>query len=162
MSSNSSSKLTSSRLALLLCLLSVSALSGCGGGNPNVPTPVSPVPQTTTTTTVLIQPTVTGLAPRLGAAFVDFNIPSVGTLDVEFNWTFASNDVDIYLTTSTCPSLSALANGGCTVLASDESLQKPARLSVNITQSGSARFWAVNFGSSAESGSGTIRLTTTR
>jgi hypothetical protein len=148
---------TTTAFAMLACVVSVSLLTGCKNTNGPTgdPTP-TPVPQPTTS--VLVQPTITGLRPGFGD-FLDFNVPSTGTLDAEFSWTFASNDVDIYLTTPSCPSVAALTGGGCTILASDQTLQKPARFSFNVTQSGGARFWVVNFGPTNESGSGTVRLT---
>jgi hypothetical protein len=147
--------------AILSCVLSTAVMTGCGGDSPTkpsgTPTPgATPVPSTTT---VLVQPTITGLRPGFGD-FLDFTVPSTGTLDADFSWTFASNDVDIYLTTQSCPSVAALTTpGGCTILASDQTLQKPAHFSFTVTQAGGARFWVVNFGSSNESGSGTVRLT---
>jgi hypothetical protein len=146
--------------AILSCVLSTAVMTGCGD-NGSGPTQVEPTPTPVAlpTTTVLVQPTITGLRPGFGD-FLDFNVPNTGTLDADFSWTFASNDVDIYLTTPSCPSVTALTTpGGCTILASDQTLQKPAHFSFTVTQAGGARFWVVNFGSSNESGSGTVRLT---
>lgn len=144
--------------AMLACVLSVVVMTGCGGDSPVKPS-ASPTPVPQPTTSVLVQPTITGLRPGFGD-FLDFNVPNTGTLDAEFSWTFASNDVDIYLTTQSCPSVAALTTpGGCTILASDQTLQKPARFSFNVTQAGGARFWVVNFGPTNESGSGTVKLT---
>ena len=147
------------KTALAASLLSLLVMSACTDSGPGPSPVVTPVPVTVPVSTVLSQPTVSGLRPGFGS-FLDFNVPNTGTLDADFNWTFTNNDVDIYLTTPSCPSVSALTTpGGCSILASDQTLQKPARFSFTVTQAGAARFWVVNLGSSNESGSGTLRLT---
>lgn len=146
-------------VALVLAVLELAACGGNGGGSsPSAPSAPAPQP----VTTVLAQPTITGLRAGFGD-WIDINVPSTGTLEAEFNWTFATNDVDIAMTTTLCPTVRALTTpGGCSILASDTSLQKPARFSFTVTQPGVARFWVVNYGPTNESGAGTIKLTTVR
>src|SRR6185503_6732380 len=106
---------TTTKSALVASLLTMSVLSACTDHGTGPSPVVTPTPVPPPVTTVLSQPTVSGLRPGFGS-FLDFNVPNTGALDADFNWTFASNDVDIYLTTPACPSVTALTTpGGCTI-----------------------------------------------
>src|SRR5688572_12660501 len=95
--------LRESGLALLpglAVIMTVSMLPGCGS---NTPTPVaSPTPTPPPPVTQSIVASGGGSLPLLVLAPTPFTTGAAGTLDVTVDWTFATNNVDIYL-----------ARGGC-------------------------------------------------
>ncbi len=135
-------------------------LSGCGGGDSGS-TPAGPsAPQTITTTL----PTSTFVGIRPGEVrFVDVSVSVTGTLRATLDWTFPSNDLDIYVTT---PSCTAVTTSGIQSLCSvagrtTSTAAKPELLSVSVTP-GNVRVWAANFGPRSESGTLAITVSGTR
>jgi hypothetical protein len=138
----------------------VTGLSGCGGSNsPNTPTTPPPVVPQDVTTTLPTQ-TFVAMSPD-EARFLDVQVNVTGTLTATSDWTFSSNDLDIFVTSNTCTQFThtGLFLGRCTTLGRAVSATaKPERLVVNVTP-GVVRVWVANFGPNTESG--TLQVTVT-
>jgi hypothetical protein len=140
------------RLAVLVGTALV--LPGCGGGV----TDPDPNPSSQPTISKIIEQGW-ALEP-LEAAFIDLEIVGGGgTLDATVEWTFASDDVDIYVTAVTC-TLEMVATERCAYKAKAESeTAKPERVSFSVSVGDKYRFWVVNFGPQRESGTFVATLT---
>ena len=159
--------------AVLLSLAVVAAavvLPSCGGGDdgPNCTSnpagPGCPPPPTTlpaTVTRIVSQGNDSLESKTLG--FVVFNTTTTGTLGVEVNWTFATNDIDIALVRGNDPcDEEALINGTCNFIATEESpTMKPERLTVPNLPAGTYTLYIVNFGDTDESVAWQVTLTST-
>ena len=127
-------------------------LAACGGGTTTPDTTTS-----TVTTTLPTQPFSN--LPAFAVAFAEVTINGPGVLTGTADWTFASNDIDIYVTTPSCRAGDIVELAGCQVLGNTSAVTtKPERLTVNVTQ-GNYRVWVANFGPSSESG--TLQMTAT-
>jgi hypothetical protein len=154
-----------SRKAVGALLVLVVGLYGCGGGGGSTPTPVStPTPRTrsvlgTFSFSLVGVPT----AQSVGFAF-DFlgqtvTLGSAGDLDAVVDWTFASNNVNLYLTSDTCTD-AQFKVVACAILRSTESASgKPKTLQMPGLASGNYKVWVVNLGNTAESGSVQVGVT---
>ena len=133
-------------------LVMVLGLAACGGGSsPTTPGPQPTPPPQPVQFTLNFAPLVSN-----GAKFTDLQINGNATLAATADWTFASNDVDIYVTSTSCNAPNAedlsAGRGGCTILGkADSTSAKPERLTMNVSQ-GITRVWAANFGATTESG----------
>ena len=93
--------------------------------------------------------------------YFPFTTTATGTIGVTVDWTFATNDIDVYLArgTTTC-SLEQFNSRQCTWLGSAESTTaKPERLSVPNLAAGPYTLYVVNWGNTQESMSYQITLT---
>ena len=54
-----------------------------------------------------------GPVPADSGGYIEFNIPSAGAVDATVDWTFASSDVWIAMTTGACDDLEAAFLGSC-------------------------------------------------
>jgi hypothetical protein len=98
-----------------------------------------------------ITSTVNNVAVLDGAVF-PFTATRNGTADVEVNWNNGGNDIDIYATGGNCPDLTSVVNGACQIIVSEESSTlKPERFSFGVSNGGSYKIWALNFGPGSES-----------
>lgn len=101
------------------------------------------------------------LAP-LEFVAVDIRITGTGngTLDATVEWTFVSDDVDLYVTATGCtPEM--FGSDLCAFKAkADSSTTKPERVSFSVSSGDNYRFWIVNFGPQSESGTFSAYLTT--
>jgi hypothetical protein len=148
--------------SLALCSMII-ALSACGGGSTDpdpvrtTPSPPPPPP----VTTVIAQGAFTGLPPRV-AAFLPFTVTAAGSLEVAVDWTFATNDVDVFVVQGTNPCTVAQFNAGtCPFLAfSASATAKPERVTVASVSAGPHTVYVANFGTSEEAVSFQILLTT--
>jgi hypothetical protein len=137
-------------------------LPGCGGGSDGGGT-TGPSNQPTTQTL----PTQNFNNLQRGAAvFSDFNVSASGvTAEFEANWTFASNDIDIFVTNTSCATASynTLFNqtSGCTSLARGTSLSRPERTSVALSP-GTYRVYVGSSFISTSAESGTLVITLRR
>jgi len=88
--------------------------------------------------------------------------PGSGNLDLTVEWTFASNDVDIFIVRGTAPcTLATFNNRTCGFIATSESATlKPEKLTINNMAAGAYTLYVANFGSSDESVAWQIVLTT--
>ena len=95
--------------------------------------------------------TVNNVAVLDGAVF-SFTATRNGTADVEVNWNNGGNDIDIFATGGSCPNLASVINGDCQIIVSEESSTlKPERFSFGVSDGGSYKVWALNFGPGVES-----------
>jgi hypothetical protein len=89
----------------------------------------------------------------------DVVLSAAGDLDAVVNWTFASNNVNLYLTSTSC-SETQFAVVQCTILRSTEGQGgKPRTLTASGLSAGTYRVWVVNLGNTAESGSVEVGVT---
>jgi hypothetical protein len=127
--------------------------SGSGGGNSVTGTSGQPTRSTITNQGWALEP--------LDAALIDVEITGSGSgsVDATVEWTFASNDVDIYVTAVTCtPEM--FATERCAYKAkADSGTTKPERVSFGVSAGDKHRFWIVNFGPQRESGTFVATLT---
>lgn len=139
------------------------ALPGCGGGGGGSPT--SPSTPSQPTTQVLPTKNFSNLQ-RLTAQFTDFEISASGvTAEFEANWTFASNDIDIFVTSTACTTSSYVTlfdqTGSCASLARGTSTSRPERTSVALSP-GTYRVYVGSSALSSSSESGTLVVTLRR
>lgn len=146
----------------ILTALTLAALLGaCGSGSSSGPTgPILPTPSPAPVSTVISQGS--GSVPSKNVGPVTFTTTATGTLGVTVDWTFASNDVDIFIVRGTAPcTLTSFNNRTCGFIATSESTtQKPEKLSINNLAAGAYTLYVGNFGSSDESVAWQIVLTT--
>jgi hypothetical protein len=148
-------------LALLPCFVLVStiaALPGCGskGGcssNPTGPgcqtSPTPPPPPVQPPPVVVVQGSGS-LGKRL-LALIPFSTSTVGKIDVTVDWTFATDDVDVYLARGAC-SFDQFIASQCNVMSFSESTTaKPEKLSVPGAAAGSYVLLIGNLGPADES-----------
>jgi hypothetical protein len=136
--------------------------AACGGDGGTTPTVLAtPTPPPPPVTSVIAQGAFAGFAP-LTLAFLPFNVSSAGRLDVAVDWTFATNDVDLFVVQGTNPCSPAQFNAGtCPFLAfSMSTTAKPERVTVPSVSAGPYTMYVVNFGTSEEAASYQILLTT--
>jgi hypothetical protein len=92
---------------------------------------------------------------------VDIDLTGVGngSLDATVEWTFASDDVDLYATAQSC-TLEMFEGQRCGFKAkADGQTTKPERLSFDVAAGDRYRYWIVNFGPQRESGTFAAFLT---
>ena len=147
------------RLAVvwLAAALAASTMPGCGGGDSagGVAAPTGGGRQ------IVAQQNWT--LEAADAVYADVTITgsstAKGTLDAIVQWTFATNDVDIYVTAIACTG-EMFANQRCSYAAkADSPTTKPERVSFSVSGGDSYRFWVVNFGPTNESGTLEVGLT---
>jgi len=94
---------------------------------------------------------VAGPIPVETAGFTSFTVDAVGKLEVTVVWTYATNDIDLFLVKGTCTE-EQLDNDACTFLATAVSeTRKPERLSLASATTGLYTLYAVNWGPEDES-----------
>ena len=80
-----------------------------------------------------------------------------GTLDATANWSFAADDVDLYVTSTGCANF---LTDNCSVQAqANSTTNKPERLTLTVTAGNNYRIWVVNFGPGFETGTVEVGLT---
>jgi hypothetical protein len=126
-------------------------LAACGGGT------TSPDTESQLTTSLPTQP-FSNLAP-FEVGFAEVTINGAGTLTSTADWTFATNDIDVYVTPPSCRAADVAELANCTIVGRTTAVTtKPEQLTVIVSR-GNYRVWVANFGPSAESG--TLRMTAT-
>jgi hypothetical protein len=152
---------------LTIALLAL-VLPSCGSdkpcGNPTAPgcTPSpTPTPPPAAVTRVISQGS--GSIRSKFVAPVAFTTTASGTVGIEVNWTFTTNDVDIFLTRGNEPcTVDTLNNRSCGIIATEESVtMKPERLSVPNMAAGTYTLYIANFGDTDESVAYQVTLTST-
>ena len=150
--------------AVLQCLVVATlalGLSGCGSDKvPTTPTS-TPTPPPAAVTRVVSQGNDSLESGFLG--WVVFTTTTAGTLGVEVNWTFTTNDVDIFLARGNDPCTDeTFGNGTCPFIATEESSSmKPEKLSVPNLAAGTYTLYIANFGDTDESVAWQATLTST-
>jgi len=137
-------------MTLLLAVLGIT-FSSCGGGGSSSTGPSTP-------SRTIVGTRSFSLAV-LDAAFIDVSITGSGsgTLDATANWTFSSDDIDIYVTSTGC---SDIFLGGCSIQAqANSATTKPERVTLGVTAGSNYRIWVVNFGPGFETGTLEVGLT---
>src|SRR5262245_34600480 len=88
------------------------ALAGCGASDsPSTPSSPAPTPTPPPVTTVIYQNS--GPVPASSVGYIDFNIPGAGTVNATVDWTFATSQVGIVLTTQACADPQAAFLASC-------------------------------------------------
>ena len=151
---------TLSRSVRSIVLMAAVLLPGCSSdSNPPV-TSTPPPPTTLPPTTQTVVQSGSGSLPVLNLALIPFSISSTGRLDVTVDWTFASNDVDVYLVRGAC-TFDQFINLGCNIIAFSESgTAKPERVSSSGATAGSYFVAIGNLGPTDESVAFQVVLTT--
>jgi hypothetical protein len=152
----------------LAVALSMLSLPGCGGGGGCAGNPTGPgcVASPTPTPTPLVTRIVSQGNDSLESGFlgwVVFTTTTAGTLGVEVNWTFPTNDVDIFLARGNDPCTDeTFDNRTCSFVATEESISmKPEKLSVPNMAAGTYTLYIANFGDTDESVAWQATLTST-
>ena len=144
-------------------LVSVTALPGCGGGGGGVTgsTAVATPPPPPPAPVVIYQNN--GPVPADSFGYIEFNVPSAGTLAATVDWTFSSSMVWIAVTTEACTIQDErVFLGGCPTVGTPSLSpgQKPKTVSGSVSQAGRVRLWLANFADVDESMA--IQVTHTR
>ena len=138
-------------------LLLVALLVSCGDDTPVAMTPPTTQPPPPPPPRVVIEGSGSLEVDFVGR--LPFISPLPGRLDVTVDWTFATNDVDVYLARGVC-SFDQFFDDMCDVIATAESFTaKPERLSVASAGMGSYTLFVGNFGPEDESLSWQVVLT---
>jgi hypothetical protein len=137
--------------AALAVVCAVLLFPACGKDSPtNVPPPTLP-PAPPPAPRVVAEGA--GSIPVDEVGFVQFTTDATGRLEVTVDWTFAANDIDIFLVRGSCTEDQIIA-GSCPFLAFSTSVTaKPERLSVPGATAGQYTLYAANFGPGDESAS---------
>ena len=147
--------------AVLVSCLLMPACGGGGGGSPTAPA-ATPTPAPVTTNIFSRPFSVTG-APAEDAVygFQDVSVPNAGQVQVTFDWTFSTSDIDLVVTPDTCTDPLGAYNSQCTVHGSDKADPPGTRASVtfSLSAAGTIRVWIFNFTPAAESGVLNVLLT---
>ena len=98
-----------------------------------------------------------------GGALASITLGAPGLVRATLQWTFASNDVDLWvLSGTTCASVDnnlVPSGAGCTILCQDiGTTGTSATCSFNST-TGTALVWATNYGRTSESGTWIVTVT---
>jgi hypothetical protein len=152
--------LRTSRMGLVLA--GAIALSACGSDTIVNPPPPPPPPPPVQETIVIFGDS--GSIPAETVGYIEFAIPSAGTVAATVDWTFASSMVAIALTTSACDDFEAAFLGSCSHIAPPNisRTQKPKTVSGSVTQATTARLWVLNLATVDESVAVQVTLTRTR
>jgi hypothetical protein len=94
---------------------------------------------------------------------VVFTTTAAGTVGIEVDWTFATNDVDLFLTRGAEPcTLETFNNRTCGFITTAESTStKPERLTAPGLAAGTYTLYVANFGDTDESVAYQVTLTST-
>lgn len=144
-----------------LILPSCGSHDSCNSNPAGAGCPQSPSPPPTEVTRVVSQ----GSGP-IGSkvlAPVVFTTSAAGSVAVTVDWTFATNDVDIFLTRGSEPcTLATFNDRSCGFIATEESASmKPEKLTVPSLAAGTYTLYVANFGSTDESVAYQVTLTST-
>jgi len=140
-------------------VLTLAGLSGCGSGSTPPGGPSTP-PPTPAASTAVIHDDSFPVGSKVVVPDV-FTTSSAGTLTITLDWTFATNDVDIFVAKGTEPcTLQTFNDRSCGFLASEESTtMKPEKLTMANLAAGTYTLYVANFGSTDESVACHITLT---
>ncbi len=147
-------------MSALGALALVVGLTACGGDSGGGPTPVNnnnpPAP---------VRTVIGNFTFSLNA--IDMTQPvevtvsgtGTGTLDATVQWTFASNDVDLFLTDRNCGATSIFNLGNCNILArADSFTNKPETINTRLA-AGVYRLYVYNDGPAGEAGTLVVGFT---
>jgi len=133
------------------------SLAACGGGGPTTPTtvptpvPTPPPPEVAVQGNISLDPLVLYLRP--------FSISRAGSLDVTVDWTYAHDDVDVYIAQGDC-SFDQFIVMQCNIVGFSESFTaKPEKATVATAAAGTYTLLVGNIGPDLESISYQVVLT---
>lgn len=152
---------TQRRSALAFALAGLILNAGCGGGSSTPSTSSTPTPVPAPVTTTLGQGTYQGPSGATGPV-ATFTINVAGTVTTTLRWTFASNDVDLFvLSGTTCATHAGgvPSGAGCTILCRDVAVGGTTATCSYSSTIGTGLVWATNYGSTSESGTWIVTLT---
>ncbi len=89
-------------------------------------------------------------------------MPNAGQVEVTFDYTFSSSDIDMVVTPTICSDGVAAYNSQCTVLAADKALAsstRQTRVVFQLTAASTIRVWIYTFAEVPESGVMNVLLT---
>jgi hypothetical protein len=94
---------------------------------------------------------------------VVFTTTAAGSVAITVDWTFATNDVDIFLARGSEPcTLQTFNDRSCGFIATEESLSmKPEKLTIPSLAAGTYSLYIANFGDTDESVAWQVTLTST-
>jgi len=148
--------ITSRYLSLALLAL---ALPGCGGNDTTTPTPTPTPTPAPSVTTLIEEGSFSGLEAQFLAA-IPFDTTSTGTIEATVDWTFASDNVEVYLVRGSC-TVDQFNDLTCPFVAFSESpTAKPERIRATNQGPGSFNLYIGNRGPDEEAVSFQIFLTT--
>jgi hypothetical protein len=138
--------LNNSRTGFLLGSLLMLAACGGGGGSPVAPSAPAPTPPPAPVTVVLFQDS--GPVEADTGGYIEFAIPRAGTLNATVDWTFATNQVIVAMTTDACNDFLGAFQGTCSNIGSPiRGTSKPKVATGTVNQAGRGRLWLANLGS---------------
>jgi len=135
----------------------VMVLAACGSEGPNTPpvtTPPAPVRTVIGNFTFAL-----GLFELSQPVEITISGTGNGTVDATAQWTFASNDVDLFLTDRSCAATSIISLQACNVLARADSVTSKPEVIRQSLGAGVYRVYVHNFGPDAEAGTLIIGFT---
>jgi hypothetical protein len=93
-----------------------------------------------------------GSVPPDSAVYIDFSIPNAGTVAATVDWTFASSDVWLAMTTSACNDFIQAFIGQCSHIGTPNlGNSKPKTVTGTVNQATTGRLWIGNFATVDES-----------
>lgn len=147
------------RTARLLLFALCAVLPGCGSSTTTTPATIPTPTPAPAVTTLVDQDSFSGL----GAQFltgIPFDTTSTGTIEATVDWTFATDNVEIYLVRGSC-TIDQFNNLTCPFVAFSESTTaKPERVRATNQAAGSYTLYIGNRGPQEEAVSFQIFLTT--
>ena len=141
----------------LAVLAGGSILCACGGGSTS-PTPVAAAATAPAAAPSVIAQGSGPIAPRF-LVLLPFTTASAGRLDIAVDWTFPSNNVDVYLARGGCTFEQFIARQCDVVVFSENAAAKPERITAVGIAAGSQTLMIGNRGPSDESVAYQIVLT---
>jgi hypothetical protein len=147
---------TNQARALTLAVLTLSVIA-CGGED-------SPTGASADGPTTFPARSFSDLSPN-GTTYGDYTVSANGTLQISADWQQSGNDIDIFITGTSCSTGSYNdllgGTGNCRSMASQIGLSKPERLNHPVS-SGSYRIWVASSFLSSTRESGTLNVTFSR
>lgn len=136
-------------------------LPSCGGDSP---TPANPTPTSTPRPTSTTSCNFSGLDPG-EALGCDFVVNADADVEIFMDWTFTTNDIDVFVTSPSCSTAlwSTLFNqtSGCTTPLRGATTAKPERVTGRLGPGNYRIYAGSDFRTSRSAESGFIRLTLT-
>jgi uncharacterized protein YfaP (DUF2135 family) len=138
-------------------------LVGCGSEMPESPSNPSSN-SSTSNDNVFGQRTFSNLRPE-AVSFADYNVTATGTLQIVANWASDNNDIDIFVTRTSCNATTygdlLLASTGCNNVGQSLGVNRPERLSQTVS-SGTYRIFVASSFLSRSAENGTLDVTFVR
>jgi len=142
------------------------ALAACGGsssgtdGNGGITNPTGNTPTPTPCSQKVLDSGSDELKSRW-ILYYDFSVPETGRLDVTLDWTYATNPIGVYVVpANTCNTVDEFNARSCNFILKSETAAKPRKVSVPNLAAGNYRWLFANFGTTDDSISYQVVLST--